>query len=57
VHLVGFIVRIYHDAGHLNVKFPFDLYGDVLLPLKKELNIVILFACLIGLRCLRLFQT
>jgi len=20
VHLVGFIIRIYHDAGHLNVK-------------------------------------
>jgi len=21
VHLVGFIIRIHHDAGHLNVKF------------------------------------
>jgi len=21
VHVVGFIIRIYHDAGHLNVKF------------------------------------
>jgi len=43
--------------GHLNVKFPFGLYEDVLLPLKKELNIVLLFACLTQLRYLRLFQT
>jgi len=25
VHLVGLIIRIYHDAGHLNVKLGFSM--------------------------------
>jgi hypothetical protein len=38
VHVVGFIIRIYHDAGHLNVKHLSYIESELYILCMQELQ-------------------